>query len=117
MGPLASSIGWMSLSVALAGLRPPFRLVHADNKEPQGQRQFGDERNPLKIRDRQCEEELEAVDPVSHAGDDHQQAENWRKKLRPKDEKSNQRAEHAEERQAHAEGIAEHPYRTARKGL
>jgi hypothetical protein len=64
----------------------PFRLIHTDNKEPQSQRQFGDKGDPWKIRDRQCEEEPEAVDPVSHAGSHHQQAENCRKKLRPKDE-------------------------------
>ena len=47
-------------------LRPPFRLVDADNNEPQGQRQFGDESDPRKIRDWQCKEEPEGVDPVCH---------------------------------------------------
>src|SRR6516162_63248 len=97
--------------------RTPFHLVDTDDKEPQGQRQFGDKRYPLKIRDRQCEEEPEAVDPVSYAGDDHQQAENCRKKPRLKDEDSDQDAEHAKERQTHAEGIAKHPYRTSRESL
>ena len=87
----------MSLGVAFAGLRPPFRLVHTDNKKPQSQGQLGDERDPWKIRNRQGEKKPEAIDPVSQAGHNHQQAENSRKKLRSKDEESNQRAEHAED--------------------
>src|SRR5437870_3339440 len=91
---------WLACARHFASLTPTTRSHKAsDNSAMSG--------NPLKIRDRQCEEEPEAVDPVSHAGGHHQQAENCRKKLRPEDEPPNQRAEHAKERQTHAKGISE----------
>src|SRR5437667_11865082 len=101
----------MSLGVAFAGLRPPFRLVHTDNKKPQSQGQLGDERDPWKIRNRQGEKKPEAIDPVSQAGHNHQQAENSRKKLEWNNKDSNHRAEQAEERQPNAESTADPPNR------
>jgi hypothetical protein len=59
--PLASSIGLTLLSVCLGGLRAPFHLVDADNKKPQIQRHFGNEGNPLKIKDGQGKEKPEAL--------------------------------------------------------
>src|SRR6266487_6860461 len=108
----------MSLSVALAGLRPPFRSVHAKDEKPQGERVFGDEGDPQNVGDlRPLEEKPEAVDPIGYSGKHHQDAEKPRQELRLENERPNQRAEYAKEHQADAKAIGPEPDRRARERL
>src|SRR5216110_1068220 len=107
----------MSLSVALAGLRSPFRFVH-ENEKPQGERVFGDEGDPYNVGDlRPLEEKPEAVDPIGHSGKHHQQAEQPRQELRLENERPNQSTEYAKEHQTDAEAIGPEPDWGARERL
>src|SRR6185503_1792151 len=54
VGAWQISLAQQAAVLQCVSLRTPFRLVHTDNQEPQSQRQFGDQCNPLDIRDRQC---------------------------------------------------------------
>ena len=118
-GQRLASSNWLDvISVALAGLHPPFRFVHAEDEKPQGERVFGDEGDPQNVGEiRPLEEKPEAVDPIDHSGKHHQQAEQPRQELRLENERPNQRAEYAKEYQANAEAIGPEPDRCARERL